>query len=101
MHTPSPPIGAPILGKHRGFGFVEFDAPEEAAAAIENMHESELFGRIIKCNLANPKAARVQSVWAQAEQRGAMAVAAAAKEASAMDDDEGADAASGPQPAGS
>ncbi len=59
--------GTEVVGKHRGFGFVEFEETEDAKAAIENMHESELFGRIIKCNLANPKAARAQSVWAQAD----------------------------------
>ena len=27
-------------GQHRGFGFVEFEAPEDAAAAMDNMHNS-------------------------------------------------------------
>lgn len=27
-------------GTHRGFGFVEFEAPEDAAAAMDNMHNS-------------------------------------------------------------
>ena len=30
--------------KNRGFGFVEFELQEDAAAAIENMNGSELFG---------------------------------------------------------
>lgn len=27
-------------GTHRGFGFVEFEATEDAAAAMDNMHNS-------------------------------------------------------------
>lgn len=27
-------------GTHRGFGFIEFEAPEDAAAAMDNMHNS-------------------------------------------------------------
>ena len=33
--------------KHRGFAFVEFEQAEDAAAAVDNMHESELFGRTV------------------------------------------------------
>jgi len=40
--------------KHRGFAFVEFEAAEDAAAAIDNMNESELCGRTLRCNLAKP-----------------------------------------------
>ncbi|KJE90249.1 peptidyl-prolyl cis-trans isomerase E [Capsaspora owczarzaki ATCC 30864] len=40
--------------KHRGFGFVEFEDAEDAAAAIDNMDEAELFGRTIRVNVANP-----------------------------------------------
>ena len=29
-------------GKHRGFAFVEFEEKEDAADAIDNMHNSEL-----------------------------------------------------------
>ena len=32
-------------GKHRGFGFVEFEDRDDAADAIDNMHNGELFGR--------------------------------------------------------
>lgn len=52
--------------KHRGFGFVEFEVPEDAAAAIDNMHESELFGRTVRVNLAKPmktKEGSSRAVW--------------------------------------
>lgn len=38
-------------GKHRGFGFVEYEEKEDAADAIENMHNAELFGRVLKVGL--------------------------------------------------
>jgi peptidyl-prolyl isomerase E (cyclophilin E) len=41
-------------GKHRGFGFVEYEDKEDAAAAIDNMHNAELFGRVLKVNYAQP-----------------------------------------------
>ncbi|KAK2167668.1 hypothetical protein LSH36_25g01021 [Paralvinella palmiformis] len=42
--------------KHRGFAFVEFELAEDAAAAIDNMNDSELFGKTIRVNLAKPNA---------------------------------------------
>ncbi|KAI9096954.1 peptidyl-prolyl cis-trans isomerase E [Phlyctochytrium arcticum] len=39
---------------HRGFGFVEYENAEDARAAIENMNLSELYGKVIKVNLARP-----------------------------------------------
>lgn len=53
-------------GKHRGFGFVEFECVENADAAIENMHESELFGRTLRVNKARPmklKEGSSRAVW--------------------------------------
>ncbi|XP_050433232.1 peptidyl-prolyl cis-trans isomerase E [Adelges cooleyi] len=41
--------------KHRGFAFVEFEQPEDALDAIDNMNESEIFGRTIRVNLAKPQ----------------------------------------------
>jgi peptidyl-prolyl isomerase E (cyclophilin E) len=57
-------------GKSRGFGFVEFVSSEDAAAAIDNMHQSEMFGRTISCNFARPPTTSEVSsrpVWADNE----------------------------------
>lgn len=42
-------------GRSRGFGFVEFDTEDQAAAAIEAMNESELGGRQIKVSIAQER----------------------------------------------
>lgn len=42
--------------KHRGFAFIEFELAEDAAAAIDNMNDGELFGRTIRVNGAKPMA---------------------------------------------
>ena len=54
--------------KHRGFAFVEFELVEDAAAAIDNMNESELYGRTIRVNIARPKMLKEGSsrpVWSE------------------------------------
>lgn len=54
--------------KHRGFAFVEFELIEDAAAAIDNMNESELFGRTIRAGVARPKILKEGSsrpVWSE------------------------------------
>ncbi|MCJ1403395.1 hypothetical protein MMC11_006618 [Xylographa trunciseda] len=40
---------------HRGFGYVEFELPGDAKEAIDNMDQSELFGRVIKVSAAKPQ----------------------------------------------
>ncbi|XP_043477459.1 peptidyl-prolyl cis-trans isomerase E [Leptopilina heterotoma] len=53
--------------KHRGFAFIEFEAAEDALAAIDNMHDSELHGRTIRVNIAKPQKIKEGSskpVWA-------------------------------------
>lgn len=40
--------------QHRGFGFVEFEEASDAQAAIDNMNLSELYGKVVKVNLARP-----------------------------------------------
>ncbi|XP_052776083.1 peptidyl-prolyl cis-trans isomerase E-like [Mya arenaria] len=52
--------------KHRGFAFVEFELAEDAAAAIDNMNDAELFGKTVRCNLAKPmkvKEGHAKAVW--------------------------------------
>ncbi|KAF3918689.1 Nucleolin [Arthrobotrys entomopaga] len=36
----------------KGFGYVEFSAPEDAAAAIDNFDQAELYGKVIKVTQA-------------------------------------------------
>jgi RNA recognition motif-containing protein len=40
---------------HRGFGYVEFELPEDAKEAIDNMDQSELYGRVIRVSAAKPQ----------------------------------------------
>ena len=40
---------------HRGFGYIEFELAEDAKEAIDNMDQSELFGRVIKVQQAKEK----------------------------------------------
>jgi len=40
---------------HRGFGYVEFETTQDAKEAIDNMDQSELFGRVIKVAAAKPQ----------------------------------------------
>lgn len=40
---------------HRGFGYVEFEEAGDAKEAIDNMDQSELFGRVIKVAAAKPE----------------------------------------------
>lgn len=54
--------------KHRGFAFVEFESAQDAADAIDNMDNSEIFGRTIRVNIAKPqklKEGSARAVWAE------------------------------------
>lgn len=44
-------------GRSRGFGFVEFTNEEDAAKAVDALHESEVDGRAINVSVARPKEA--------------------------------------------
>eukprot|EP01106_Pelomyxa_sp_JSP_P010051 TRINITY_DN2706_c0_g1_i2.p1 TRINITY_DN2706_c0_g1~~TRINITY_DN2706_c0_g1_i2.p1 ORF type:complete len:165 (+),score=74.53 TRINITY_DN2706_c0_g1_i2:34-495(+) len=54
--------------KHRGFGFVTFELEEDVRAAMENMHNSEIYGRVLKVNIAKPQVIvnRHKAVWEEA-----------------------------------
>ncbi len=64
-------------GAHKGFAFIEFEAEEDAQAAIDNMEGAELFGRTIRVNPARGGSGgggaggagggRGKAVWADAE----------------------------------
>lgn len=61
-------------GQHRGFGFVEFEDKEDAAAAIDNMHNSIYLGKVLRVNYAQPmkikggdKGFSHQPVWADSD----------------------------------
>lgn len=58
-------------GKHRGFGFVQYEDTEDAEQAIFNMNNGEFFGRVLTVNYAHPnkikggdKGWASQPVWA-------------------------------------
>lgn len=50
----SKPIEPNSQELHRGFGYVEFEDPDDIKDAIDNMDQSELFGRVIKVSAAKP-----------------------------------------------
>ncbi|KAF1784104.1 hypothetical protein JG688_00000212 [Phytophthora aleatoria] len=55
----------------KGFGFVEFEDEADARAAIDNMDESELFGRTLRVTIAKPDRPKLGSnkpVWAEADE---------------------------------
>ncbi|GAA31298.2 Peptidyl-prolyl cis-trans isomerase E [Clonorchis sinensis] len=52
-----------LLEKHRGFAFIEFEEMEDAMSAIDNMNESEIFGRTIRVNVARP--VRIREGWSR------------------------------------
>jgi peptidyl-prolyl isomerase E (cyclophilin E) len=56
-----------VIVRHRGYAFVEYRDPVDAAAALENMSDSELYGRVLRVNVAKPAAVRSQGVWSDAD----------------------------------
>jgi len=48
------PEGPNSMESHRGFGYVEFEDPDDTKEAIDNMDQSELFGKVIKVSAAKP-----------------------------------------------
>lgn len=58
-------------GKSKGFGFVEFENPEDAAKAQAEMNDKELNGRVIKVDFARESLERIKA----REERAAMEAA--------------------------
>jgi len=50
---------------HRGFGYVEFEQIADAREAIDNMDQSELYGRVIKVAAAKPQKDQSQGLGAK------------------------------------
>ena len=48
-------------GKSKGFGFVEFENPEDAAKAQAEMNDKELNGRVIKVDFARESLERIKA----------------------------------------
>ena len=57
VNLPTDPSGQ----KHRGFAFVQYEEQGDAADAIDNMDNAELYGRVLKVNIAKPDAMRGSS----------------------------------------
>uniref|UniRef100_A0A7R9TS74 RRM domain-containing protein n=1 Tax=Prasinoderma coloniale TaxID=156133 RepID=A0A7R9TS74_9VIRI len=51
-------------GKHKGFGFVEFAEEDDAAAAVDNMDNAELFGRVLRVNVSQGRGSKREAIWA-------------------------------------
>lgn len=47
-----------LTGRSRGFAFVEFATPAEAARAVEQFHNKEFQGRPLTVNIARPREER-------------------------------------------
>ncbi|KAF2258749.1 peptidyl-prolyl cis-trans isomerase E [Lojkania enalia] len=56
---------------HRGFGYIEFELPEDAQEAIDNMHLSRFYENIIEVAAAKPQKSHTEglgsktAVWEQ------------------------------------
>lgn len=50
--------------EHRGFGFIEYEDKEDAAEAVDNMNDSEMYGRTIRVTIARPQ--QIKEGWGRA-----------------------------------
>ncbi|KAK8803367.1 hypothetical protein WA158_001061 [Blastocystis sp. Blastoise] len=58
----------PGTGKQRGFGFVEYEDIDDAKEAIDNMHNAEYYGRVLKVSYSKPTKVRLggsKPVWTE------------------------------------
>ena len=56
--------------KHRGFAFVEYQLPEDAADAIDNMDNGEILSKTIRVSIAKPlrmKDNTSRPIWSEDE----------------------------------
>ncbi|ETW06386.1 hypothetical protein H310_02659 [Aphanomyces invadans] len=54
--------------QNKGYGFVEFDLEDDAKEALDNMDDSELYGKVLKVNIAKAQYNEHQgnrAVWDQ------------------------------------
>ncbi len=58
-----------ITGKSRGFAFIEFATPAEAAKGVEMFHNKEFQGRTLTVNIARPREERAPR-WSGTRERG-------------------------------
>ncbi|EGG18202.1 hypothetical protein DFA_03689 [Cavenderia fasciculata] len=50
--------------RNKGYCFVEYESSEDAADAVDNMNESELYGKTLKCVIAKPNTIdKNKSLW--------------------------------------
>ncbi|GJQ12303.1 hypothetical protein GpartN1_g5321.t1 [Galdieria partita] len=55
--------------QHRGFAFIEFELPEDAASAKENMDDSEMFGRRLRVAYTRPSSIGAgKPLWADTDE---------------------------------
>jgi len=71
-------IPNPETGKHKGYGFIEFEDPQAAQEAIEQMNGFDLCGRQLKVGLAHAMLAQQEGSTPTPQQLAAMAKAKAA-----------------------
>jgi len=50
--------------EHRGFGFIEYEEKDDAAEAVDNMNDSEMYGRTIRVTIARPQ--QIKEGWGRA-----------------------------------
>ncbi|KAJ4456949.1 putative Peptidyl-prolyl cis-trans isomerase E [Paratrimastix pyriformis] len=77
--------------KHRGFAFIEFEDPEDAAEAIFNMNDSVLYNRVLKVNFSRPigapkDGATRRPVWEEDDYLAKQQAAEAAKQKAALEE---------------
>jgi len=56
------------IAASKGFGFIEFQDEADCSEAIQNMDGSELYGHVLKVNLAKPQVNRAKPIWAEADE---------------------------------